>query len=278
MRDLPTLELQSNSTNIIGDKVLVNKQVSGTNVQDVLLFDTASNRQGQIMSAPSAEVSLYDLSAFIYRLDLEQPLILSSEKDGQWALSKAQKATFFLNFSGQVAALASALPSQLSIKELQAQITIQKQALDQEMERYTEKRQALMQSIADAQLQAGAGKKVETAQIAQMQEALSLLDAQKPINFYYQYYRAELQKKIALSMACFMLVFLTFSLSFFRIKHGRLVGFALSMLTSVVYWYLLFFAQMQIFTYPLNPAWFIWSPNLVLFASGLLLLVHTRRL
>ncbi len=75
-----------------------------------------------------------------------------------------------------------------------------------------------------------------------------------------------------------MLIFLTFSLSFFRVKHGRLIGFGLSMLVAVVYWYMLFFAQMQIFSVSFNPAYLIWAPNVLLFSLGVLLLLFTRRL
>ncbi len=274
MRDLPTLELRANSTNTIADTVMVNKQVEGNTVHDIVLFETSSARTGQILSAPKAEVSLYDLQAFIYQLKLENPLILKSEASRGWALSKADSAQFFLNFSGQIASLASALPSQLSIKELQSNIATHKLAFEQELLRYEEKKRGLQLSLAEMTSDLTAS----TEQIGQLQNELDQLAKQKPINFYYQYYRAELHKKFALSSACFMLVFLTFSLSFFRVRHGRLIGFGLSMLVAVSYWYLLFFAQMQIFSISSTPALLIWSPNLIMFFSGVLLLLHARRL
>ncbi|MBJ2355670.1 LptF/LptG family permease, partial [Sphaerochaeta sp. S2] len=104
------------------------------------------------------------------------------------------------------------------------------------------------------------------------------LEEKTPINFYYQYYRAELHKKFALSAACFMLVFLTFSLSFFKVKHGRLIGFGMSMLVAVLYWYLLFFSQMQIFKFPINPGFLIWIPNMLMFFTGILIMLFARRL
>ncbi len=47
MRELPTLELASNSTNTIGNKVLVNKEVVGTTVHDIVLFETSNDRSGR---------------------------------------------------------------------------------------------------------------------------------------------------------------------------------------------------------------------------------------
>ncbi|NLK06446.1 MAG: LptF/LptG family permease [Spirochaetales bacterium] len=278
MRDLPTLELVSNSTNTIADMVMVNKLVEGNTVHDVLLFDTAKAREGQLLSAPTAVISLYDLNAFIYQLDLQNPLILKSESGKQWALSEAEQAQFFLNFSGQIASLASALPSQLSIKELRANIATHKKTYQEEVQRYDQRIKSVSLELATLQQAPLETQLTDIATIERLQTELKRLEERKPINFYYQYYRAELHKKFALSSACFMLVFLTFSLSFFRVKHGRLIGFGLSMLVAVVYWYLLFFAQMQIFSISFSPALLIWAPNLILFTCGLLLLLHARRL
>ncbi|HKM05897.1 MAG TPA: LptF/LptG family permease [Sphaerochaeta sp.] len=274
MRDLPTLELTSNTTNTIGNRVMVNKEVSGSTVHDIILFDLAKNGDSQVLSSPKGEVTLIDLQNFIYRLDLESPLIFSSnEKDiSSWSLSQAKEAQFYLNFSGQVASLATALPSQLSIAELQERIATYKIAMDEDLVIYKTKLLSLeeeferLQSLGD------------TTKSEQITVNIIELKKNRPINFYYQYYRAELNKKYALSAACCMLVFLTFSLSFFRVKHGRLIGFGLSMLVAVLYWYMLFFAQMRIFSVAFNPAFLIWAPNVLLFSVGLLLLFFTRRL
>ncbi|NBK24931.1 MAG: YjgP/YjgQ family permease, partial [Spirochaetia bacterium] len=274
MRDLPTLELTSNTTNTIGDRVMVNKEVTGSTVHDIILFDLAKKGDSQVLSSPKGEVTLIDLQNFIYRLDLDSPRIFSSNaKDiSSWTLSEAKQAQFYLNFSGQVASLATALPSQLSIAELQERIATYKIAFQEDLALY--KAKILSQEEELARIQALG----DSAQAAQLQEKLVESKKNYPINFYYQYYRAELNKKYALSAACCMLVFLTFSLSFFRVKHGRLIGFGLSMLVAVAYWYMLFFAQMQIFSVPFNPAFLIWTPNVVLFSLGVVLLALTSRL
>ncbi|MFA6682170.1 MAG: LptF/LptG family permease, partial [Sphaerochaeta sp.] len=271
MKDLPTLELTSNTTNTIGDRVMVNKEVTGSTVHDIILFDLAKKGDSQVLSSPKGEVTLIDLQNFIYRLDLDSPLIFSSnEKDiFSWTLSEAKQAQFYLNFSGQVASLATALPSQLSIAELNERIDTYKIAMQEDLALHKTKILALEEELARIQALG------DTIQAKQLQDKITATKDNRPINFYYQYYRAELNKKYALSAACCMLVFLTFSLSFFRVKHGRLIGFGLSMLVAVVYWYMLFFAQMQIFSVSFNPAFLIWAPNVLLFSLGLLLLSLT---
>jgi lipopolysaccharide export system permease protein len=281
MRDLPTIELDSNSSNTIGKKVLVNGAVEGSKVNDIILFDISSNQEGQVLSSPQGTVTLVDLNKFIYRLDLEKPVILdtNTQNINSWSLSKAEKAIFYLDFSGQVAALATASPSQLSLSDLRANIAKYRESYFKDYDRYED-------NLCDMKLQlANYSKNLDRGELPvntiaafnQVQKNIKLETNDKPVNFYYQYYRAELNKKYALSAACFMLVFLTFSLSFFKVKHGRLIGFGLSMLVAVLYWYLLFFAQLKVFSFAVNPAFLIWAPDIFFFSLGVLFLSKARR-
>jgi lipopolysaccharide export system permease protein len=272
MRDLPTLEIRANATNTIGSRSITNRAVDGSTIYDLVMLEQEGSRSGQVMTAPSADVSLADLASFIYRLDVEQPTILKSEQGSGWTLSRADRATLLLNFSGQVASLASALPSQLSIGELKVLIAENKAILSEEQARHERK-------IADVREQIDAlGDSASDQRLTALTASLDDLLANRPINFYYQYYRAELSKKYALSAACTLLVLLTFSLSFFRLKHGRLIGFGLSMLASVLYWYILFFSQMQIFETKIAVELWIWLANIIMTIFGLFGLLATRRL
>ena len=272
MRDLPTLEIRANATNTIGSRSITNRAVDGSTIYDLVMLEQEGSRSGQVMTAPSADVSLADLASFIYRLDVEQPTILKSEQGSGWTLSRADSATLLLNFSGQVASLASALPSQLSIGELKVLIAENKAILSEEQARHERK-------IADVREQIDAlGDSASDQRLTALTASLDDLLANRPINFYYQYYRAELSKKYALSAACTLLVLLTFSLSFFRLKHGRLIGFGLSMLASVLYWYILFFSQMQIFETKIAVELWIWLANIIMTIFGLFGLLATRRL
>jgi len=272
MRDLPTLEIRANATNTIGSRSITNRAVDGSTIYDLVMLEQEGNRSGQVITAPSAEITLADLASFVYRLDVEEPTILKSESGNGWSLSKADRATLMLNFSGQVASLASALPSQLSITELRAMIAEQKEILQDEQERHRRKIEDISAQIQS--LEEGGS----SARLASLEESLDDLLANPPVNFYHRYYRAELSKKYALSAACTLLVLLTFSLSFFRLKHGRLIGFGLSMLASVLYWYILFFSQMQIFDSALPVELWIWLANIVMTILGLVGLSRARRL
>ena len=98
-----------------------------------------------------------------------------------------------------------------------------------------------------------------------------------PRNFYSQYYKAELTKKFVLSAACFCLTLITLPLSMFRVKHGKLTGFAISLLIAVAYWYMLFGVQLGIFSISTSPYWLIALPDLVILLIAALLIMRFRK-
>ena len=78
-------------------------------------------------------------------------------------------------------------------------------------------------------------------------------------------------------MACTFLVFIAFPISFFRVRNGRLLGFALSMFVAVGYWFFIYYMHVRAIQSALHPAVFMWLPNLVVFSVGLFLLWRTRK-
>ena len=97
---------------------------------------------------------------------------------------------------------------------------------------------------------------------------LEAIGDDEPIQFYYQYYSAEFNKKFALALGCLALTVVTLPLSLVKIRHGRLVGFGLSLLIAVSYWYILFASQLGFLMY---------VPDAVMLATGLSLLVFNMR-
>lgn len=112
-----------------------------------------------------------------------------------------------------------------------------------------------------------------------IERSISNLDSMgnKPVNFTGQYYKAELTKKFALSTACFFLSLITLPLSNIKVRHGKLTGFAISLLVAVAYWYMLFGAQLFIFDITMPPYLLIFLPNIVIFSIALVALVYFRK-
>ncbi|WP_422480654.1 LptF/LptG family permease [Pleomorphochaeta sp. DL1XJH-081] len=283
LRDLPTIEIESYAVNRIGDIVLVTGEVDDDNIGSLLLFDTANRSNNQVISATGGTVTLVDLESFLYRLDLENPRILSTEGDSleRFTLADAQRMTYYLDFSDQISRFTDITPSQLSTRDLRKAISIREEDLAEDTairERSLMKlEQELSDVIRNSTIEEGSFSPESVAKILELEEQIERLKEEKSINFYLQYYRAELHKKIALSVSCFVLVFITFPLALLRLKHGRLFGFGLSLIVASSYWFLLFFAQTKILDVDFNPGFLIWAPNMVVAVISTMLLLRSRR-
>ncbi len=283
LQDLPTIEIESYAVNRIGDIVLVTGEVSDGKIGSLLLFDTANQSTNQVISATGGTVSLIDITSFLYRLELENPVVLQTEGSSleSYTLADAEKMTYYLDFSNQVSRFTDITPSQLSTKDLRKAIAIRQVDLAEDTARRTESLARLQQQLSDLMRTAKRSDSelspAAVNEILDLEQQITRLENEKSINFYLQYYRAELHKKIALSFSCFILVFITFPLSFLRLKHGRLFGFGVSLVVASTYWFLLFFAQTQILDVSINPGFLIWIPNGIIAVISIVLLLRTRR-
>lgn len=279
MRELPTFELKENGTNTVGDIVLVNKEVEGNKINDILLFNNSANPE-QTISASSGTLELIDLDRYIYKLDLNDTKLLLSEKDiSSWSLATSENTTLFLNFSDQIPALTQDSPSNLSNKDLAVLINESKEDLIESRERFHNNRSEILTNIASnlSDVDSYENYLQVKRNIESKVTELDIYGDKEPIGFYYQYYTAEWHKKYVLSFACFCLTVVTFPLSFIKIKYGRLFGFGLSLLVAVLYWYILFFSQLKIFDVTFSSSYLMWiCDGVMLLLGGVLLLLKRK--
>jgi lipopolysaccharide export system permease protein len=270
---MPSLELDSNSSTTFGSVVISNGMVDGENIDDVVIFDTKNNQSSQIITAAHGKLHLIDIQNYIYSLELFEPSVITTDnKDANnWTLSNSSKVVFYLDFSSQVPSLTSTPPSNLSTIDLLTKIKRNTVQLQKTVDDWIDDSNNLEISLAKANDEVISNNYVDVLKIDNDYYDLQN-NENRPIDFYLQYYRAELNKKMALSAACFFFVFMTFPLSFIKFKHGKLVGFATSMLIAVFYWYMLFFAQLKIFDFTVNPLFLMWAPNAIIFTISLILI------
>ena len=270
LTSLPTLDFKSNSSNKIGNIIFANGEVDDNTIKQLIIIQKTSSNDNQILSSPKGTLYATDVDNYVYDIQLENPELIETKKNNlnDWSLATGSKADFYIDLTSQIQGINKNFPSHLSSAVLH-------QKIDKLLPDYTEDRREWIQDqqrendIIAAELNK---ENPDFNIITNASAEKERLRNNQPVNFYLQYYRAELNKKRALSMACFFLVFMTFPLSFIRFKHGKFVGFGVSMLVAVSYWYLLFFCQLQIFSTALNPAFLLWLPDMVLFVVGILLI------
>ena len=283
MQEMPTFEIESNSVNTVGNIVLSNGETEGNIIHDIVLLssDEESGESRTVMSERGT-LELIDSWNYIYSLELEKPQILISDRDDieSYGLSEADSAVFFLDFSEQIPSLTSSAPVNLSSRDLIAGIRERDPGEREDIMRWHQDREDARLALSDVLKSAGRGNASLsdiTAAAAAASDEVLRRGEKPPRNFYSQYFKAELTKKFVLSAACFCLTLITLPLSMFRVKHGKLTGFAISLLIAVAYWYMLFGVQLEIFNISSSPYLLIALPDIIILVIAALLIMRFRK-
>ena len=278
LQSVPTLELDSYSSTRFGKRIISNGLVDGNTLYDVVIFDDTNSRESRVISASKGSITVIDINRYLYRIDLEDPEIMITDSSSleSYSLASASDMELYLDLSSNASGLVSITPSQMSIRQLQAaaqeRLSEQESIEKQRITNISYNAVKLGEILLDVE-ESGSG--ISSA----LNYAEDLADARRSqgFSFYFQYYRSELQKKIALSLACTFLVFVAFPISFFRVRNGRLLGFALSMFVACAYWFFIYYMHVRAIQSALHPAVFMWLPNAVVFIAGIVMLWRTRK-
>ena len=281
MQEMPTFEIESNTVNTVGNIVLQNGETEGNIIHDIVLLSEEEGENRTVLSERGT-LTLIDSWNYIYSLRLENPEILITDSDDieSYGLSHADSAEFFLDFSEQIPSLTSSAPVNLSSRDLISGIAERSESERADMLSWHERREEEKLALSEALKAVSRGEEDGSYLISTIAETDSEIQSRgdhPPRNFYSQYYKAELTKKFVLSAACFCLTLITLPLSMFRVKHGKLTGFAISLLIAVAYWYMLFAVQLEIFNIHSSPYLLIALPDILITVIALLLIMRFRK-
>ena len=263
MREMPTFEIEANGTNTVGNIVIANKEVEDALIHEIVMTNNDRTSENKTVVSRLGKVEMMDSARFIYRFTLEHPeiLITDSSDINTNLLANAENATFYLDFSDQVPSLTNTDPVNLSSSVLRENIKSRQVREDEDRRAFYLQREELglsYSSLLKERMVDGTEVMEESIGINQ---GLMRLD-EPPIDFYAQYYKAELTKKYSLSLACFFLTLVALPLGTLKLKYGKLTGFAVSLIIAVAYWYMMFFAQLEIFNIKSPPYLLIFLPDI----------------
>lgn len=278
MREMPTFEIEANGTNTIGNIVIANTDVEDNVIHDIVMMNSDRSEENKSIISPQGEVEMIDPTRFIYQITLDgaQILLTDSTDINTSLIANANNAIFYLDFSDQVPSLTNTDPVNLSSSVLRYNIRERQIREDEERRDFFQQRENLRlrySSLLKERMKDGIADITASDEI---NSSLSRL-TEKPIDFYAQYYKAELTKKYSLSLACFFLTLVALPLGTIKVKYGKLTGFALSLIIAVSYWYLMFFSQLKIFDISSSPYLLILAPDLIIGALAFLFFITLRR-
>ena len=281
MAEMPTMEIESNTINSVGNIMLSNGKAEGSVIEDLLLISKDEEKYNKSVYSSKGEMTIVDPVSFVYSLDLDKPSILLTSRDeiNTYAYAMAEKGRIYLDFSSQVPSLTSSSPVNLSSKDLLSTIRERNNIQNNDRSYYYKEKENTYFKLSSLIEELGT-KSVDDEYIVSTIDQINKEDGylgDLPVNFYGQYYKSELTKKIALSIACTVLTLITLPLSNVRVRHGKLTGFAVAIVVAVSYWYMLFGAQLMIFNITSSPYLLILAPDIFITIIAFILLFIYRK-
>ena len=281
MAEMPTMEIESNTINSVGNIMLSNGKAEESEIEDLLLISKDEEKYNKSVYSSKGEMTIVDPVSFVYSLDLDKPSILLTSRDeiNTYAYAMAEKGRIYLDFSSQVPSLTSSSPVNLSSKDLLSTIKERDNIQNNDRSYYYKEKENTYFKLSSLIEELGK-KSVDDEYIVSTIEQINKEDGylgDLPVNFYGQYYKSELTKKIALSIACTVLTLITLPLSNVRVRHGKLTGFAVAIVVAVSYWYMLFGAQLMIFNITSSPYLLILAPDIFITIIAFILLFIYRK-
>lgn len=281
MAEMPTMEIESNTINSVGNIMLSNGKAEGSVIEDLLLISKDEEKYNKSVYSSKGEMTIVDPVSFVYSLDLDKPSILLTSRDeiNTYAYAMAEKGRIYLDFSSQVPSLTSSSPVNLSSKDLLSTIKERDNIQNNDRAYYYKEKENTYFKLSSLIEELGK-KSVDDEYIVNTIDQINKEDGylgDLPVNFYGQYYKSELTKKIALSIACTVLTLITLPLSNVRVRHGKLTGFAVAIVVAVSYWYMLFGAQLMIFNITSSPYLLILAPDIFITIIAFILLFIYRK-
>ncbi len=281
MVEMPTMEIESNSINNVGNIILSNGKADGDSISDILLITKDDESYNKTVSSSYGTLEIIDPYRYVYALTLFSPEILISDTSSysNFSFTKADEATIYLDFSSQIPSLTNTSSVNLSSKELIDIIKERNTKQKDDRIIYYESIEYNLHKISSILKENEKSRVLDESQIENIENALDSVSliGDVPVNYYGQYYKSVLAKKFALSLACFAFTLLTLPLSNVRVKHGKLTGFAISILIAVLYWYMLFASQLLIFDISFDPYIIIFAPDLLIILLALILIYIKRK-
>lgn len=280
IEDMPSVALRPYSVTTIGKISISVGNVDGTRMYDVTILDTENASENRVISAKEGEIKVLDKRNYIYGISLYDPDIVFSDENNvqNYSISRAGEFQYSLDLSSLLPSFGEPTPTQVSTKDLNRVIVYQKgmdRQFREDISREIKENEATIRDL-EFRLENEERFYEATSLLLELEEAVKKdadLRSRSYSRFRMRYYQSELHKRFALSLACVILVFVAFPISFFKVRHGRLLGFGLSIFVAVVYWGVMFFAQVRsVQTDTTSVVLLMWLPNIVFLLVSLVFL------
>lgn len=284
----PELELEPYAVKKYQDTVLVTGAVKNRGITDLLIIDRGDNNARRVITASSANLVQDGQESSIISLNLNNVYSASvpTGKPDQYDYFSSKRMVYNILLKNITLSIQNPTASEMSSVDLYALIQQEKQQLKsrrEDQKRETSRlRFGLAQDYADFARALEAGTLSGAAQRReQLNQALSEVQssaARTVSSRLLQINRLEFYKKFAIPFACVVFTVFAFPTALFTRRSGRMVGFGVGVLVSVIYWALLLGGITLGSQQNVSPFLAMWAPDFFfLVLGGLLFMIRMRR-
>jgi len=282
IRNSARIELAPYSVTKYGDKLLVTGAADTESVREIAIIDQQDGPDPNVITAKDVTLTFAEdsLSAILRMKNIIEERKIAKDKEGDFAVTTAASAEISLQIQEQIPNYSSTAPSEMPLASLARQIEEKQQRLERRLNENRAQRALAQDRLRMSYNEmANADYTPSPQHSSKIRAALNSIDSlssQKIYDASLQVYRLEYQKKFVIPSACFFFAFLAFPLGIGSKRAGRMAGFGLALLLSVIYWAFLFAGQTLGYRQGFNPVISMWMPNIIMVLATLVLWIARK--
>jgi lipopolysaccharide export system permease protein len=283
----PGIELEPFSVKKYQDTVIVTGQIQGTTLHDIAIIDRDADRQKRVIvaSAGVLEESRAQKGVISIRLDGVFSHVPDAQDPSRYEYTQAESMIYNILLKDLSSSFVNPGPREMSSVDVYREI---RRMEANQSTAAAERQRAVARALLDLAMEVLSLRESAPEQpqppesrrqtLQGLHEAYRRALQRQVVDRNLQLHRLEFHKKFAIPFGCLVFVLFAFPVGLLARRSGRAVGFGVGLLTTSLYWWLLFLGHSLGIRLEIAPALAMWFPNLLIFAAGVgLLALRGRR-
>jgi len=269
---MPAMELKPYSVNSFQSVTIVTGDVEEGMIHDLMIMDSPEGKKQRTITAKSALLSENDDEKGIISFKLDDVFVISTDtsRKDRYEYSRSDGMTYNILLKDFVESITSVTAREMSSRDLRSAIEDKREALmtriAEKEKRLGEERLSLLSSYASQSAAPGRGLQGAGAALKEPLASFERSSKDVPSDKSLMSYEREFQKKFSLPASALCFVLLAFPIGLMARKSGKMVGFAVGLIVSVLYWVMLYLTDFYGYLLKLPPFWLMWAPDMIIAA------------
>ncbi len=278
---VPEIELSPYTVRDYRDVIIVTGEVEKGEVRQFLLFDRTSDNKLRTIMADSARLREESDQAGVISIELSGNvlgIVPDQRRKETFDYFKANKMIYKILLQDIVSNVNNPGPAEMTSADVYKEIQSKEDILKQQIKEREQKIQNLRNDLIYEYMMRSLQSQTSMVSQSELEPKLNPLfqELQREYNTpvidrNLLYWKLEFYQKFSIPLSCLLFSFVGFPLGLFSRKSGRMIGFGIGLIVSFVYWALLLGARRLSYMVDYDPWMLMFTPNIVLFVSGLIL-------